>query len=142
MDGYPIVASKTLAQLVRSYGEKCISQMDDIARDEAGLLRDDVIKGWPVDTGASRAGWQGPTKVGHAHYRLRNDYDYAPTIEYGGYPGVGPKTEKVGSHVLPGGVAVNAGIYPSQRPAAPVRQAISKRSLPLHEAIAGVIRQN
>ena len=130
----------TLAQLVRSYGEKVMSRMDDIARNEAGLLRDDIVKGWPVDTGASRAGWQGPTKVGHAHYRLRNDYDYAPVIEYGGYPGVGPKTEKVGSHVLPGGVAVNGGIYPSQRPAAPVRQAISKRYLELQRAIGQALR--
>ena len=135
------MANKTLAQLVRDYGETCTSRMDDIARDEAGRLRDDIIEGWPVDTGASRAGWQGPTKVGESHYRLQNDYEYAPTIEYGGYPGVGPKTEKVGSHVLPGGVAVNAGIYPSQRPAAPVRRAISKRSLPLREAIARGIRQ-
>lgn len=136
------MAGKTLAQLVRDYGEKCISQMDDIARDEAGLLRDEIIEGWPIDTRASRAGWQGPTKVGHAHYRLRNDYDYAPTIEYGGYTGVGPKTEKVGSHVLPGGVAVNAGIYPSQRPAAPVRRGISKRTLPLHEAVVKGLKQS
>lgn len=136
------MAGKTLAQLVRSYGEKCIAQVDEVARLEAGELRDDIIEGWPVDTGASRAGWQGPTKVGVAHYRLRNDYDYAAVIEYGGYPGVGPKTEQVGSHVLPGGVAVNGGIYPSQRPAAPVRRAISKRILPLHNELAKVMRQS
>lgn len=132
----------TLSQLVQVYGNRVISQMDNIARSEAGLLRDDIVEGWPVDTGASRAGWQGPTKVGHAHYRLRNDYDYAAVIEYGGYPGVGPKTERVGSHVLPGGVAVNGGIYPSQRPAAPVRRAISKRTLPLNDAVARVLRQS
>lgn len=131
----------TLSQLVQVYGNRVISQMDNIARSEAGLLRDDIVEGWPVDTGASRAGWQGPTKVGHAHYRLRNDYDYAAVIEYGGYPGVGPKTERVGSHVLPGGVAVNGGIYPSQRPAAPVRRAISKRTLPLNDAVSRVLRQ-
>lgn len=130
----------TLAQLVRSYGEKVISQIDSIARAEAGELRDEIVKGWPVDTGASRAGWQGPAKVAEGVYRLRNDYDYAPTIEYGGYPGVGPKTEVVGSHVLPGGIAVNSGIYPSQRPAAPVRQAISKRTLPLHDALAKALK--
>jgi hypothetical protein len=136
------MADKTLAQLVRVYGETRISRLDDVARDQAGLLRDEIIEGWPVDTGASRAGWQGPTKVGEAQYRLRNDYDYAPTIEYGGYPGVGPKTEVVSAHVLPGGISVNAGIYPSQRPAAPVRRAISKRTVPFHEAIAKVLRQS
>lgn len=133
---------RTLTEVVRSYGQGIISKMDSIASYEAGLLRDDIIEGWPVDTGASRAAWQGPTKVGEAHYRLRNDYDYAGVIEYGGYPGVGPKTERVGAHVLPGGVAVNGGIYPSQRPAAPVRQAISKRTFPLAESVAKVIRQN
>lgn len=133
--------AQLLAQLVRKYGNEVISKMDDIAGAEAGHLRDDIVQGWPVDTGASRAGWQGPTKVGDAHYRLRNDYEYAPVIEYGGYRGVGPKTERVGSHVLPGGVEVNSGIYPSQRPAAPVRRAISKRTLPLREAIGKAIRQ-
>lgn len=131
----------TLAQLVQAYGNKVVSQMDNIARSEAGLLRDDIVEGWPVDTESSRAAWQGPTKVGHAHYRLQNHYDYAAVIEYGGYPGVGPKTERVGSHVLPGGVEVNDGIYPSQRPAAPVRRAISKRTLPLNDAVSRVLRQ-
>lgn len=131
----------TLSQLLQSYGNRVISQLDDIARQQAVEMHADIVEGWPVDTGASRAAWQGPSKVGHAHYRLRNDYDYAAVIEYGGYPGVGPKTERVGSHVLPGGVAVNGGIYPSQRPAAPVRRAISKRTLPLNDAVARVLRQ-
>lgn len=131
----------TLAALLKAYGNRVVADLDDVARAEAGKLRDEIIEGWPVDTGASRAGWQGPTKVGEGQYRLRNDYDYAPTIEYGGYPGVGPKTERVGSHVLPGGIAVNTGIYPTQRPAAPVRRAISKRTVPFHDAIANVLRQ-
>lgn len=134
--------AKSLSQLVRAYGERVIVQIDDIVRQEAGKMRDDIIEGWPVDTGASRAGWQGPTKVGDAAYELRNDYDYAATIEYGGYPGVGPKTEKVGAHVLPGGIQVRGGIYPTQRPAAPVAHAISKRIVPLKTELQALIRQS
>jgi hypothetical protein len=133
--------ANSLAQLVRIHCQKIISKMDDVARSEAGELGDEIVKGWPVDTGASRAGWEGPSKVGDAHYRLSNNYDYAGVIEHGGYPGVGPKTEQVSAHVLSHGIAVNGGIYPSQRPAAPVRRGISARTLPLREAIAKAIRQ-
>ena len=129
-----------LSQLVKAYGDRVKVQVDEVGRSECGHFRDEIVKGWPVDTGASRAGWQGPTKVGHAHYRLHNNYDYAPTIEYGGYPGVGPKTERVGAHTLPGGIQINQGIYPSQRPAAPVRRGISKRTMPLNNALIKILR--
>lgn len=132
--------ASTLSQLVKRYGDDCRAEADEVTRVEAGHLRDEIIKGWPVDTGASRAAWQGPTKVGHAHYRLRNDIDYAATIEYGGYPGVGPKTERIGAHVLPGGVEVGGGIFPKQKPAAPVRRAISKRTLPLKDALIRIVK--
>ena len=130
----------TLTQLVQQYGNRRRQQADEVARVEAGFFRDEIVKGWPVDTGASRAAWQGPTKVGHAHYRLSNLMDYAWVIEYGGYPGIGPKTERVGAHVLPGGIQVGGGIFPKQRPAAPLRRAISKRTVPLREAMAKVMR--
>lgn len=130
------MAFKTLGQLVAEFATKTKRDLDEVTREQAGELRDDIIKGWPVDTYASRNGWQGPTKIGHAHYQLRNDYPYAVTIEYGGYPGVGPKTSRVGSFVLPGGIEVNGGIYPTQRPAAPVRQAVSKRKVELQEALS------
>lgn len=132
-----------LARLVQAYGQKVLSQVDEIAGREASLMRSDIVEGWPVASvngGSSRAGWQGPIKVGHAHYQLRNEYPYAATIEFGGYPGVGPKTEKVGAHVLPGGIQIRGGIYPSQKPDAPVARAISKRTIPINEALAKVLR--
>jgi len=132
----------TLKDVLGAWGKRVALKMDDVAMQEASEMRSEIIEGWPVDTGASRAAWQGPVKVGHAHYRLSNDYEYAPVIEYGGYPGVGPKTEQVGAHVLPGGIEVNRGIYPSQRPAAPVRRAISKRTLPFQEAVSKVLRNS
>ena len=131
-----------LSQLVQAYGGRVRVQADEVARAEAGMLRDAIIEGWPVDNYVSRAGWRGPTKLAHAHYQLRNDYDYAPTIEYGGYPGVGPKTERVGAQALPGGIQINQGIYPSQKPAAPVRRGISKRTVPLRGAVIKIMRQS
>ncbi len=120
-----------LGNLIEAFAAQKRREIDEAFREQAGLLRDDIIKGWPVDTYASRAGWQGPTKIGEADYQLKNDYPYAATIEYGGYPGVGPKTHEVGAFVLPEAIQVNGGIYPTQRPAAPVRQALSKRKVEL-----------
>lgn len=132
--------AKSLSQLIRAYGDRVRAKVNDVARSETGQLRDEIIKGWPVDTGASRAGWQGPLQKGYAFYELRNEYPYAATIEYGGYPGVGPKTEKVGAHVLPGGIQVRGGIYPSQKPAAPLARAISKRIVAFKTELGAVIR--
>lgn len=126
-----------LTSLIQAFGEQKKDEVDAIMREETGLLRDDIIRGWPVDTYASRGGWQGPYRVGEAHYQLRNEYPYAVTIEYGGYPGVGPKTAQQGAQVLPGGVEVNGGIYPTQRPAAPVRQGLSRRWLSLQRKLKG-----
>lgn len=140
----------TLKSLIAAYGHRVVSQVDDVARMQTADMRDDIVQGWPVgdrdgsrdEIAHSRDAWEGPIKVGHAHYRLTNPYVYAPVIEYGGYPGVGPKTERVGAQVLPGGIAVNGGIYPSQRPAAPVRQAMSRRVLPLNQSLANVMRDS
>lgn len=131
---------KSLSQFIKAFGSKLAEAMDELARDQAGKLRDDIVVGWPVEKGASRAGWEGPTQVAFAHYRVSNNYVYSPVIEYGGYPGVGPKTEEVSAHELPGGIDVNQGIYPTQRPAAPVRRAISKRTLELEREMNKVIK--
>jgi hypothetical protein len=86
----------------------------------------DIKAGWPVDTGASRAGWIGPRKIAPLAYQLSNPFTYARVIEYGGYMGSGPKVGPAGGETLPGGVTVNRGLYPRQRPAAPVRRALAK----------------
>ena len=136
------MASK-LARLVVDFGNQFKNSVDQIVFEETGLLRDDVVVGWPVDRGVSRSGWSFPEKVGEAHYKISNPYLYSAVIEYGGYPGVGPKTERVGASVLEGGIQINAGIYPKQRPAAPVRRGLSKRWLSLTRKIQGqAIRQS
>lgn len=133
------VKGKGLAGLLQAYQVQVKGDADEVARQQIGEMRSDIIRGWPIDTTASRGAWQGPTKIGEAHYQLRNDYPYAATIEYGGYPGVGPKTEQLGAQVLPGGIEINGGIYPTQKPAAPVRQAISKRKVFLMNALSNVM---
>jgi hypothetical protein len=101
----------------------------------------DTMRGWPVDTGVSRAAWFGPVKVEEAAYQIGNPLRYARIIEYGGYPGVGPKTAAFGGATLPGGLAINAGIYPTQRPEAPLRRALAKAYGQMGRAIATHLRQ-
>ncbi len=118
---------QTLPSVIQAFFQKAMRFPDEYAREQAGLFRDDIIEGTPIDKGALRNAWQGPTKIGDAHYQMKNERDYATTVEFGGYPGVGPKTEKVGAFTLADGIQVNAGIYPTQRPAGMVRQALAKR---------------
>ena len=88
------------------------------------VLTDTKI-GWPVDTGLSRAAWWGPRKIGPATFQIGNPMGYAHVIEFGGYQGVGPKTHQFGPERLRGGFTVPGGIYPRQRPAAPLRRALA-----------------
>lgn len=132
-----VVNAGKLGALIRSYAAQVEQSVDEVTREQTSKLRDDIIQGWPVDTTASRAAWQGPIKIADGHYELRNEIPYTVVIEYGGYPGVGPKTARQSAQALPGGVEINGGIYPTQRPAAPVRQALSKRSLELTRQLEG-----
>jgi len=140
----------TLAQLVRKYGTRVEGQVDGVAKEQAEQMKNDIVKGSPIDNTAGkgnlhghfRDAWQGPDRVGHAHYRVKNLTVYGPVIEFGGYPGVGPKTEHVGGETLPADFQINAGIYPSQKPAAPMRRGLSKRALPLERALFQVLRES
>lgn len=130
---------RQLGNLIRQEASRVETEIDTEIQRQATLLRNDIVVGWPVDTGVSRAGWQGPFRRGYAHYEVVNNFVYAPVIEFGGYPGVGPKTANLGSELLPGGIQINGGIYPTQRPAAPVRRALSKRQLELTQALKQII---
>ena len=130
---------RELGALISQYARQVDRDLDQEMQRQALLLRNDIVAGWPVDTGVSRAGFQGPFRVAAAHYRIINNFVYAPVIEFGGYRGVGPKTAEQSAQLLPGGIQVNQGIYPTQRPAAPVRRALSKRTVELREALSQVI---
>ena len=88
----------------------------------------DTVAGWPVapQSGISRASWWGPRAVGSSAFQIGNPWRYSLVIEFGGYRGVGPKTRRFGPSVLPGSFAINQGIYPRQKPAAPLRRSLAK----------------
>ena len=108
------------------FAQQYLREADRVVFEVATNVKADIQQGWPVDQGVSRAAWNGPVKIEPAHYQLTNPLPYSAVIEFGGYPGVGPKTEHVGGQTLPGGIQVDAGIFPTQVPAAPVRRALSK----------------
>lgn len=113
-------------------------QADQVVAEVATAVLADIVDGWPVDSGVSRAAWWGPRKVGPAQYQLGNPTLYAATIEYGGYPGIGPKTEAGGGENLGHDIVTNRGIYPKQKPAAPVRRALAKHAGEISEKLAAV----
>ena len=63
---------------------------------------------------------------------------YAKVLEYGGYTGVGPKTEQRGGTSLPGGFAVAPGIFSTQAHA-PLRRALSANYTKLGRALKAAI---
>ena len=67
---------------------------------------------------------------------------YAGVIEFGGYPGVGPKTERVGGQQLAPGIEINDGIYPKQRPAAPVRRGLAKEQRAYIRGLRQILRKH
>ena len=74
----------------------------------------DTVEAWPVDSGASRAAWWGPRRIAPAAFQIGNPVVYAKVLEYGGYRGVGPKTEARGGTQLAGVGAVAPGIFSTQ----------------------------
>jgi hypothetical protein len=96
----------------------------------ASDVLDNIVDLSPVDTGFFRAGWRGPARGARfpsiLEWVLTNPTPYAATIEFGGYKGVGPKTRREPAQVFPGGIRVGAGIFPTQKPHAPVRRSLSR----------------
>jgi hypothetical protein len=117
-------------------------QADRVVAETAVNVLGDIVEGWPVDSGLSLAAWAGPTRVAPLHYQLSNNVQYALVIEMGGYKGVGPRTEHFGGNALPGGFAINPGIYPTQRPQAPVRRALSAHHNDITEGLRQLLRQS
>lgn len=115
--------------------------VDQTATEFITDVKADIQAGWPVASGASRGAWDGPKRVAPRTYILVNPVVYAWVIEYGRYPGVGPKTEKISGMDLGEGFRVNAGIYPRQKPAAPVRRALAAHSVDLRRRLLAAQRQ-
>lgn len=132
-------ATKKLNALLYRKIEKTKRDADAVVREQAYLLYNYIVENWPVDTGFSRASITPPERIGFAQYRIRITAEYAVIIEYGGYRGVGPKTAQESGITLPGGISINSGIYPIQKPHAPVRRGLARVSVSLREEIKGKV---
>ena len=130
---------RDLGRLVKRYADRVERDLNREMFRYANILRNYIIELTPVDTGLLRSAWQGPIRIGFAHYELRNNIIYGPVVEFGGYKGVGPKTAEIGAILLPAGIAVNAGIYPIQRPHAMVRRGLSRVAVQLRDDLAKVL---
>lgn len=115
--------TRRLQQFVRTHERDADRAVFEVATDVLG----DIVEGWPVDQGVSRAAWRGPVRGSvQLSWKLTNPIRYSRVIEFGGYPGVGPKTERIPPVTFPGGIRVAGGIFPTQKAHAPVRRALSK----------------
>ena len=133
---------RTVSDLVKSYGNQVERNTDEYMFVLITKWHRYTVIGWPVaevDGGYSRASIEAPSQVGAGVWQFRITANYAWVIEYGGYRGVGPKTTQVGSTMLSGGIDINAGIYVKQRPAAPMRQGLSRIRLEMAQAAAPML---
>lgn len=86
-----------------------------------------IVTTSPVDMGRLRRSWPPPTSRGTPlAWGTGTHLHYAPTLEYGGYKGVGPRTVQLGGGDLVAGFVAGAGIYSRQAPLGFVRRALAE----------------
>lgn len=109
--------------------------------DDAGRLMDSTA---PVDTGALKANRSPAVAVSRGTritWSTGYTLPYAGVLEYGGYPGVGPKTVALGGGDLGAGFVGGAGIYSRQAPLGWVRKALAAVRDPFTERVYAAVRQ-
>lgn len=100
-----------------------------------------TVRTSPVDTGALRRSWTPPAhRGGPLLWGFGTDRHYAPTLEYGGYSKVGPRTIHLGGGHLGAGFVAGAGIYSTQAPLGFVRKALAQVCPAFREAMRVVVR--
>ena len=127
------------ARLAQRLAQFLATTTEDAERIVAGVALQvlaDTQAGWPVDSGASRAGWAGPRQMAPLAYQISNSFRYAPIIEYGGCVSPGAKTEYFPGELLDGTIQINPGVYSRQVPAAPLRRALAKSYGEISQRIA------
>ena len=123
-----------LTAAVRTGGAKATeAQMRDVHRV--------IVLTSPVDTGALRASWTPPTARGSdLIWGTGTSIAYAPTLEYGGYRRVGPRTVELGGGDLGVGFVAGAGIYSTQAPLGFVRRALVGAVTPYRRRLEHVVQ--
>ena len=82
-------------------------------------------------TGRLQRGWKTPVRFEELAFKITTDVPYAPTLEYGAYPGVGPKTIALGTKRFGFGITVGSGIFSSQSPHGMVRRSLAEEATQL-----------
>ena len=128
MDGIFINATAMAAKFQSRVGVVTgqVDQFTDKAIEaQMRSIRQVIVNTTPVDTGRLKASWGPVTKRGHLAYGCGNPRHYGSTLEYGGYPRVGPRTIRLGGGILGAGFVAGAGIYSQQAPLGFVRKALA-----------------
>jgi hypothetical protein len=135
-------AAQQFAQHVQATRARLETHGDNAVRlslEDAGAQMDETV---PVDTtrlAMSRTAAHSPAPLTWATgYPL----DYALTLEYGGYPGVGRKTVQLGGGPIGAGFAGGAGIYSKQAPLGWVRRALASVQGTFHARILAAARSS
>ena len=126
---------RALALRVRQEGAKATEeQMRDIHRV--------IIITSPVDTGRLRASWPPPTPRGsELIWGTGTTLAYAPTLEYGGYARVGPRTIQLAGGDIGEGFVADEGIYSKQAPLGFVRRALANAAKSYRNRLQQVIKR-
>ena len=136
------VDTASFARTLTRISQRTERDLDTEVLTSTAELKAGVQKGWPRLTGTSVGAWEGPLRFGRLHWGIRNSVVYAHVIEFGGYPGVGPKTIQFAGEILADGIVVNEGIYPRQKPAAPVRRNLAQVGPQFRQNIRAIVRRN
>lgn len=104
-------------------------------------IRQVIVNTSPVDTGRLKASWSPVRQVREMAYATATGLHYAATLEYGGYPKVGPKTVRLGGGELGAGFVAEGGIYSRQAPLGFVRKALAGSVTQFRLRIRNILRQ-
>lgn len=144
-DGIAISMTATAARFesrMQGFARRVMTDGSPAVQAQIQNVRQVLIATSPVATGFFRDHW-GPVTQGRTPltWRVQNPTPYGPTLEYGGYRGVGPRMIALGGGDLGEGFTAGAGIYSRQAPLGFMRRALAQAAPQLRQRIHTVVRQ-
>lgn len=111
---------------MRTVGTNLRRLVSKATRDQMASTRQVIVATTPVDSGDLRDAWS-PVVQGNddLSWKITNATHYGPTLEYGGYRSVGPRTIQLGGGDLGAGFVAAGGIYSKQAPLGWVRRGLA-----------------
>ena len=133
-DGFTSTVDATAARFTSKLGQfaTLVQQQGSlVVKTHATGIREAIIRTSPVDTRFLQAHWSPAHQRGDPlTWGISTDVPYAPTLEYGGYHGIGkrmpPRTVRLGGGDLGAGFTAGAGIYSTQAPLGWIRKALAQ----------------